>query len=93
MHGFLALILTTLVALVPFPTNQKKVLKKGERWDIGCMDIDLTVKETTVKVGDKFVLTNIDVTVVCNSKDKAKAYFTCPANAEADADPPEVLCK
>ena len=87
-------IIIIFLFLVAFPTNQSRTLKKGERWNIGCMDIDVSVVETKVKVGDKWLPDVKKATATCNNiEGKPKAYFTCPANAEVDADPPEVLCK
>lgn len=88
------ILLFVLPLLVAFPTNQSKTLKKGDRWNIGCMDIDVSVVETKVKVGENWIPDRKKATVTCNNLEgKPKAYFTCPANAEVDADPPEVLCK
>ena len=88
-----ALIAFMLLALVAFPTGQRKTLKKGERWDIGCMDIELQVKETKVKIGKEWVTLDKVGTITCNSANKASATMVCPSNADPDADPPEVLCK
>jgi hypothetical protein len=87
------IIIITLL-LVAFPTNQNKTLKKGERWDIGCMDIDITVVETTVRVGESWIPDRKKATVICNNmENKPKAYFSCPNNSDPDAEPPEVLCR
>lgn len=87
------ILLFILPLLVVFPTNQSKTLKKGERWDIGCMDIELQVKETKVKIGKEWVTLDKVGTITCNSANKATATMVCPSNADPDADPPEVLCK
>lgn len=88
------LLVILLLALVTFPTGQSKTLKKGERWNIGCMDIDIHVVEIKVKVGDSWLPDLKKATATCtNIEGKPKAYFTCPANTEVDAEPPEVLCK
>ena len=87
------ILLFILPLLVVFPTNQSKTLRKGERWDIGCMDIELQVKETKVKIGKEWVTLDKVGTITCNSANKATATMVCPSNADPDADPPEVLCK
>ena len=87
------LLILFIPLLVAFPTGQKKTLKKGECWDIGCMDIELQVKETKVKVGKEWVTLDKVGTITCNSANKATATMVCPSNADPDAEPPEVLCK
>ena len=87
-------IIILFLYLVSFPTNQSKTMKKGDRWNIGCMDIDISVVETKVKVGNNWLPDLKKATATCNNLEgKPRAYFTCPANADPDAEPPEVLCK
>lgn len=94
MTAFIALLISSFLALIAFPTNQSKTLKKGEKWNVGCMDIEIDVVETKVKVGDQWLPDIKKATITCNAiEGKPKAYFTCPTNATVEAEPPEVLCK
>lgn len=97
-----ALAIMTLVADIPkdkeepkvFPAGKTRNLKKVEKWNVYCMDMDLHVKRIIIKTGEKKVDFGSMATVTCNNLDgKPKAYFTCPEDSEADGDPPEVMCK
>lgn len=87
------ILLFLLPLLVAFPTNQSRTLKKGDRWNIGCMDIDVSVVETKVKVGENWIPDRKKATVTCNNLEgKPKAYYSCPPDAKAGGDPPFVSC-
>ena len=75
-----------------FPTGQRKALKKGEKWNVKCMEIDLSVKEIIIQTGDKPVNFGKQVTITCLSANNAKAYYSCPPDAKAGGDPPFVSC-
>lgn len=82
----------TTTATSQFPTGQRKALKKGEKWDVKCMEIELSVREIIIQTGEKPVNFGKQVTVTCVSANNAKAYYSCPPDAEAGGDPPFVSC-
>lgn len=76
-----------------FPAGKRKEMKKGDTWNVHCMDMEITVREVIIQTGEKPVNFGQQATIICNTANKAKAYFSCPAGAEAGGDPPEVFCK
>lgn len=89
--AIITLLLSTEVG--QFPKGERKNLKKGERWNVYCLDMEITVRETTIQTGEKKVFMGSLATIECNTANKAKAYFTCPEGAEVGGDPPEVWCR